>query len=129
MTTTKGCDEFNLDAILLKSGGHGDEFSGECCMVEAANRAALCIPELRTKFGAPEDFEADHPSISPVIRGFCINWNDSIRDDETRTRLLKPYVTRILGTKPQRPTNSPAVGWLLTGSLAPTLLLGFVSRV
>jgi hypothetical protein len=40
----------------------------------------------------------DHKSISRVIRSFSIGLNDGIKDDELRTRLLRPYITKILGT-------------------------------
>jgi hypothetical protein len=116
--TDEDCGGFDLSAILLKSGGHSaNGYHGECCMVEASNRAAACIPALRDKYGAPAKFEADHPSICPVISSFCISYNDGLRSDEERTRLLKPYVTRILGTKrtakDERIRSWMATDWLV----------------
>jgi hypothetical protein len=97
MTDTIPCTDFDLDKVVLLGGGHGDVYHGECCFVEAANVAAACIPELREKYGAAP-FMADHPSISPVIRGFSISWNDGM-NEEDRNRILKPRITQILGTK------------------------------
>jgi hypothetical protein len=97
MTDTIPCTDFDLDKVVLLGGGHGDFYHGECCFVEAANVAAACIPELREKYGAAP-FMADHPSISPVIRGFSISWNDGM-NEEDRNRILKPRITQILGTK------------------------------
>jgi hypothetical protein len=96
--TANPCTDFNLDALMLKDGAHGCEFGGEACILEYANVLAACRPELREKFGAV-DFTDDHPSVSRVIRSFCISFNDGIKDDQRRTDLLKPYAVKILGTK------------------------------
>ena len=110
------CGGFNLSALSLKDGAHGGEFCGEACMVEMANRAAACIPALREKYGA-HDFTDNHPSISPVIRSFCVAFNDGLRSDEERDRLLKPFVTRILGTKTNKKDENirawMATDWLV----------------
>ena len=82
------------DRKAIRGGG----FNGECCLVELSNRAAACVPYYRKKYGAPDTFADDHPSISRVVRSFCISFNDGIQNDETRTRLLRPYATKILGT-------------------------------
>jgi hypothetical protein len=39
------------------------------------------------------------PCVCPVIGAFLRSWNDSLPDDETRTRLLLPLVKKIVGTK------------------------------
>ena len=42
---------------------------------------------------------SDHPEcVSPVIGAFMRNWNDSLRTDEERDRLLKPLIPVIVGT-------------------------------
>lgn len=89
------CESFDIDTITLSRGQHFEDI-GEYCAVELANKAASCIPELRAKYGGA-DFDDDHPSISPVIRAFVMELNDKL-PDEVRTRLLKPFVLKILGT-------------------------------
>lgn len=92
------CAGIDFDSVVLKNGAHGDTFTGECCVIEWSNRAAACVPELRERYGVAQ-FSDDHPSISRTIRSFAISFNDALPDDETRTRLLRPYITKILGTR------------------------------
>jgi hypothetical protein len=47
------CAEIDFSTITLFHGSHGPTFTGQCCLVEAANRAAACVPELRAKYKAP----------------------------------------------------------------------------
>ena len=80
-----------LDGITLKGGGHGDRQAG-VCLLEAAAWVA----------GEPH---SDHPvCVCPVMAAFGRSWNDALPDDETRTRLLKPVVSLLIGTK-----STPAV--------------------
>ncbi len=94
------CSDLNLDLsqVTLQRGAHGKEFHGQACLVEWACVAASCDPVLREKF-KPAPFSDDHPSICRVVRAFCTSWNDSLPDDETRTRILRPFIPRILGTE------------------------------
>jgi hypothetical protein len=63
---------------------------------EASEKA--CIMEA-VAFVAGEPW-SDHPQCScPVIAAFMRRWNDGIRDDEVRTRLLRPLVPRLVGTR------------------------------
>ncbi len=72
-----------IDAMTLDKGAHDE--GDEMCVMEAVAYVA----------GEPW---SDHPECAcPVIGAFMQNWNDSL-DDETRQR-LKPYVTRLVGTK------------------------------
>jgi hypothetical protein len=73
-TEPKGpCGDADVLALPLMSGGHSEDgFNGECCLVEKSNLIASCIPAFREKYGAPEDFEDDHPSISRVCRAMAI---------------------------------------------------------
>jgi hypothetical protein len=112
---TNPCIDFDLENITLLRGGHGERFTGAVCMVECANVAAACIPELREKYGKAK-FMDDHPSISPVVRSFSISWNDGL-NDEDRNRLLKPRVLQILGTK-TTPQDEEARAWMATDWLA-----------
>jgi len=84
MTTQKY--EIRIAEITtLKSGGHSGLSDGACIMEAAAYVA-----------GEPW---SDHPQcVSPVIGVFLRNWNDSLRSDDERTRLLKPLLPKILST-------------------------------
>jgi hypothetical protein len=80
-----------LDGITLKHGGHEDRESG-VCLLEAVAWVA----------GEPH---SDQPACAcPVMAAFGRAWNDAIPDDATRTRLLKPLVTLLIGSK-----STPAV--------------------
>ena len=109
-----------LDGITLRSGGHSDREQG-VCLLEAAAWVA----------GEPH---SDHPAcVCPVMAAFGRAWNDAIPDDETRTRVLKPVVALLIGTKStpavERQRSYLAFDWLarwqvpawleLTGSLKP----------
>ena len=111
-TTDADCGGFNLSALVLKHGKHGTTYHGECCVIEASNRVAACIPEFRDRFRAAP-FSDDHPSISRVIRSFLSSWNDGLPTDADRTRLLLPYATRVLGTATTAADEETRV-WLAT---------------
>src|SRR5207342_3207074 len=74
-----------LDGINLKPGAHND-FRDGICLLEAVAYVA----------GEPW---TDHPScVDPVLGAFGRAWNDGLPDDETRDRLLKPFIPRLIGT-------------------------------
>ena len=74
----------DLDSLTLKAGAH-DPSSAEMCVMEAVAYVA-------------GEAWSDHPQCaSPVISEFMRSWNDTL-PDEDRNRLLKPYVTRLVGT-------------------------------
>src|SRR5882762_7811859 len=74
-----------LQSISLKVGSH-DPNSTFCVMEAVA-------------FVAGEAW-SDHPECScPVISAFLRSWNDGMRSDEERDRLLKPLIPRLIGTK------------------------------
>ena len=76
-------NELDLETLELKAGGHAPG-SGEMCVMEAV------------AFVAGESW-SDHPACaSKVIGAFMRSWNDSL--DDTGRQLLKPYVTRLVGT-------------------------------
>jgi hypothetical protein len=80
-----------LDTLSLDSGAHDSLDAGSCVMEAVAYVA-----------GEPW---ADHPKCAcPVLTSFMIAWNDALPDNETRDRLLKPYVLRLIDTK-----STPAV--------------------
>ena len=91
-----------LDTITLKSGTHVPD--GEMCLMEA------------TAWIAGESW-SDHPQcVCPVLAAFCRLWNDAL-DDNTRDRLLKPFVVRLIGTRSTPEVESKrsflALDWLV----------------
>ena len=77
--------EADLDAIVLRSGGHAARSDGLCFMEAAAWFA-----------GRPH---TDRPEcVSPVLGAFGRAFNDGLPDDDSRTRLLKPFIPRVVGT-------------------------------
>jgi hypothetical protein len=86
----------DLDTLTLEKGAHkpNDGF----CVMEAVAYIA----------GEPW---TDHPACaSPVIAAFMRSWNDSLNDDD-RNRLLKPYVTKLVGTA-ATPEIEDARAWM-----------------
>lgn len=77
--------ELDLDALIIRSGGHSGPDAGFCVMEAAA-------------YIAGEPWTDEPKCVCPLISGFMRRWNDSIRDDETRTRLLKPLIPVVLNT-------------------------------
>ena len=75
-----------LDGIVLAAGGHTDRAQAVCAMEAVAWLA-----------GEPH---SDQPQCAcPVIGAFMRSWNDAIPDDATRTRLLKPLLPALVGSK------------------------------
>jgi len=75
----------DLTNIVLKQGSHAYRGQGMCAMEAAAYVAG--------------EKHSDHPAcVSPVIGAFMRSWNDSLPDDESRTRLLLPLIPKILNT-------------------------------
>ena len=71
-----------VDALF--HGGHDP--NGKMCVMEAAAYVA----------GLPW---SDSPEcVSPIIARFLRNWNDNMRTDDERTRLLAPLIPAVLGT-------------------------------
>ena len=58
----------------------------------------LCVMEA-VAYVAGEPW-SDHPTCAcPVIASFMRAWNDGLPSDEERTRLLRPWIVRLVGTK------------------------------
>jgi hypothetical protein len=74
----------DLGKLQLASGGH------------SSPEAGMCVMEA-TAYIAGEKFSDSPECVSPVIAAFCRSWNDGL-GDEARNRLLKPYITKIIGT-------------------------------
>lgn len=94
-----------LDRITLHQGPHkpGTPVPPEqlqACALEAAAWIA----------GEPW---GDHPEcVCPVIATFVRSWNDDIRSDETRTRLLRPLIPLMVGTRESKVTEQRRA-WLI----------------
>ena len=74
-----------LKSLSLKVGSH------------AAN-STFCVMEA-VAYVAGESW-TDHPECAcPVISAFLRSWNDSLRSDQDRDRLLKPLIPKLVGTR------------------------------
>jgi hypothetical protein len=119
-TTDCGETESQLLALPLKHGSHGEQFHGECCLVEKSNRLAYCVPIFGKRYGKPKTFNDDHPSISRVVRAMAIGLNDMTWDsDDARTTALDRFAIAILGTK-TTPADEQTRAWMATDWLVRT---------
>jgi len=74
----------DLDDLQLAEGKHDSPADGGCVMEWASYLA--------------DEPWSDHPAcVSPAIAAFCRSWND-VLPDEDRNRLLKPFLTKVIGT-------------------------------
>jgi hypothetical protein len=72
----------------------------------------------------PRTLLTDRPDcVCPILRKFFITLNDGTMDDEARTRLLGPYLVRLLDTKvtPRssrscQKSTTLTIYWLITQS-------------
>jgi hypothetical protein len=79
-----------VEGLALKSGAHDEP--------ESETDLAACVMEA-VAFVAGEPW-SDHPRCAcPVIGDFLRSWNDSIPDEDNRTRLLGPLIPRLVGSK------------------------------
>lgn len=89
-----------LDTLTLGSGSHRDLEHGACVMEAVAYVA-----------GEPW---TDHPACaSPVITAFLLNWNDSLRSNDERDRLIKPLVPLVVGTRTTK-ADETRRAWMAT---------------
>jgi len=85
-----------LDALTLAKGGH-QETTDAYCVMEAVAYVS----------GEPW---SDAPRCEcPVITAFLINWNDSLPDNATRDRLLKPLIPLVVDTRQHSGSRTSAV--------------------
>jgi hypothetical protein len=76
----------DLDTITLKHGAHRSLDDG-ACLLEAVSYIA-------------REPWSDHPQcVCPALAAFGRAWNDGLPDDATRTRLLAPFIPRLIGTR------------------------------
>lgn len=76
-----------LETVVLKHGSHETPTAGMCLMEAAAYVAG--------------ESHSDHPKcVCPVLAAAGRSLNDASnwKDDEQRTRVLKPYLVKFLGT-------------------------------
>jgi len=102
----------DLTNIVLAYGSHSSRKDGMCAMEAAAYVAG--------------EKHSDNPQcVSPVIGAFMRSWNDSLPDDESRTRLLLPLIHKIINTagsvKKESQRSWMALDWL-TRECAPAWL-------
>lgn len=76
-----------LDEVMtrpLLKGNHTPD--GEMCVMEAV------------AYIAGEPWSDAPRCVCPTLRDFAMAWNDGLRTDEERTRLLRPLVPLLVGT-------------------------------
>jgi len=88
-------DQERLDRVMalpLREGKH-EPPNGDfrACILEAAS------------YIANEPWSDQPQCVCPTIRHFMVSWNDSLPRDEDRDRLLKPLLTKIVGTRSEVP--------------------------
>ena len=87
-----------LEALSLKKGNH-QEIEKQFCVMEAVAYVA----------GEPW---SDAPKCAcQVITQFMVNWNDSLPDDATRDRLLKPLIPLLVDSRSTK-TVEKKRGWM-----------------
>jgi hypothetical protein len=101
MSTTIDTERLEkLDTMVLDHGSHSSLAAGACAM------------EL-VSWLAHEPW-SDRPTCAcPVLSAFMRSWNDGIKDDETRTRLLRPLLPRFVGSRSTPEVQDKRV-WLAT---------------
>jgi hypothetical protein len=80
-----------FDTITLKQGSHQPD--GEYCAMEFV------------AYLAGEPWSDSPECCSPLIATFMRSWNDALRTDEERTRLLKPLLPRLINTRADEATE------------------------
>ncbi len=76
----------SLDDLTLYAGAH-----------EAASKKFCAMEAVAWLNGEPHS--ASPKCASPVITTFMIGWNDRLRTNEQRDRLLRPLLEGIIGTR------------------------------
>lgn len=108
-----------LPNISLDHGQHESFQKGHCAMEVAAYIA-----------GEPH---SDAPvCVCPIIRRFLVTWNDRLPNNQTRDRLIKPLLPKILDTKSspevERKRGILAADWLIRESLPAWLDLAKMTK-
>src|SRR5215831_14318509 len=74
-----------LQGLSLKQGAHSPD-------------STFCVMEA-VAFVAGEPWSDSPQCACPVISVFLRAWNDSLRTDADRDRLLKPLIPKLVGTR------------------------------
>ena len=94
----------DLEMVTLKAGPH-----------QARSADALCVMEA-VAWVAGERHSGQPACACPVLSALLRTWNDSLPDDDVRTRLLKPLVPLLVHSKAtpavERRRAYLAVDWL-----------------
>ena len=93
----------DVDAVVLKFGSHESASDGFCAMELVAYMA--------------KEKHSDKPECAcPVISSFLRSWNDGL-DEEPRNRLIKPMLSRVVGSRStpetERIRSMMVLDWLL----------------
>ena len=91
--------DIDLDSIVFAAGGHRSIEDGACIMEMVS-------------YLAGEPWSDAPQCVAPSIRSFCMGWNDALPDAE-RTRLLRPYLTKVIGTNTGNPEHELQRFWML----------------
>ena len=85
-TTKKKLTPRDLEGLTLLYGAHPDRAQGLCALEAVAWLAG--------------EEHSDRPACAcPVVAAFARRLNDRIGDDAERTRILRPLIPRIVGTR------------------------------
>jgi hypothetical protein len=92
--------EPDFDTIPILVGAHDTRDDGVCALELVAWMA--------------DEPHSDSPACTcPVLAAFVRSWNDGIADDETRARLLRPFLPRLIGAR-STPEIEDRRAWLAT---------------
>ena len=62
------------------------------------NEVNMCVMEA-VAYVTHKEWSDHPPCVCPVIGAFMRAWNDGLPDDESRTRLLKPLIPKLINTR------------------------------
>ena len=94
----------DLDKLVILDGAHDDPEG------DVTHETPMCIMEAVAAL-AGEDW-GDHPDCVCPSFGFLRNVNDRVKSTELRTRMLRPLVLVIMGTKSTKAV-ADARNWIL----------------
>jgi hypothetical protein len=103
----------DLDTITLDKGSHQSKDEGGCILEWVS-------------YLAGEPWSDTPECVSPVIRQFCITWNDQLPDAD-RTRLLRPFLLKVQGTN-TGPEDDEKRAWVACDWLVREFTPGWLRR-
>ena len=103
----------------LKHGSHSPN-DDEMCVMEAV------------AYVTHKDWTDSPPCVCPVLGAFMRAWNDGLPNDEDRTRLLKPFIPKLINTrgsaKLEQRRATMAADWLIRTHTVAWLRLAKLDR-